>query len=163
VDFRLVLCNPRFAEMYAVPTELLQRGRSYVDVFRYLAEHEYYGDGNVDALVAKRVESLRNPSGKTFEDHTPDGRTYRVVRRSVASGGTVTVITDVTELKRAEDSLARKEREFRVALDNMPGALVYTNEAMTCHSRARKPTFGMAGHRVEQTSRDGVHKVTQSR
>ena len=29
---------------------------------------------DVEALVAKRVESLRNPTGATFEDRTPDGR-----------------------------------------------------------------------------------------
>ncbi len=36
-------------------------------------------------LVAKRVESLRNPSGTTFEDHTPDGRVYEVYRRRAAT------------------------------------------------------------------------------
>jgi len=57
------------------------------------------------------VESLRNPAGTTFEDHAPDGRVYRVARRKVASGGTVTVITEVTELKEAEAQLlAAKQR-----------------------------------------------------
>ena len=137
-DLRLVVCNNRFAEMYAVPRELLQRGRSYVDVFRYLAEHGYYGAGDIDAHVSKRVESLRNPSGFTFEDYPPNGRVYRVGRRKVASGGTVTVITDITELKEAEANLSRKESELHVALDNMPGALIYTNEALElviCNSR----------------------------
>ena len=50
------------------------RGALIRQLLRYLAEHGYYGDGDVDALVAKRVESLRNPSGKSFEDRTPDGR-----------------------------------------------------------------------------------------
>ena len=57
------------------------------------------------------MESLRDPSGKTFEDRTPDGRIYRIGRRKVASGGTVTVMTDVTELKEAEKNLlAAKQR-----------------------------------------------------
>ena len=56
-------------------------------------------------MVARRVESLRNPSGKSFEDRTPDGHVYRVGRRRVAAGGTVTVMTDVTELKEAERNL----------------------------------------------------------
>ena len=49
-------------------------GRPYPDFLRYLAEHGYYGEGDVEALVARRVESLRNPTGNAFEDHTPDGR-----------------------------------------------------------------------------------------
>ena len=41
-------------------------GRPYPALLRYLAEHGYYGEGDVDALVAQRVESLRNPTGKTL-------------------------------------------------------------------------------------------------
>jgi len=94
-----------------VPRILLESGRAYPDFLRHLAEHGYYGEGDVDALVAKRVDSLRNPSGKSFEDRTPDGKVYRVYRRKVDAGGTVTVITDITELKEAEtELLAAKQR-----------------------------------------------------
>src|SRR5688572_1434400 len=96
-DLRIVLCNDRFREMYRVPHDLFEPRRPYADFLRYLAENGYYGKGDVDALVARRVESLRNPTGLSFEDHTPDGRWYRVLRRRAASGGAVTVITDVTE------------------------------------------------------------------
>ncbi len=129
-QLRIVICNHRFAEMYPVPMELLQPGRPYPAFLRYLAEHGYYGDGDIDALVARRVESLRNPSGKSFEDRTPDGRTYEVNRRRTAAGGTVTVMTDITRLKRAEEETALKEAQLHVALDNMPGALVYTDEEL---------------------------------
>ena len=63
-ELNIVVCNDRFAEMYPVPTELLEPGRPYPAFLRYLAEHGYYGDGDVDALVAQRVESLRNPTGQ---------------------------------------------------------------------------------------------------
>ena len=36
----------------------------------------------------------------------------------------MTVVTDITEQKRAEEELARKEAQLRVALDNMPGSMV---------------------------------------
>ena len=88
--------------------------------------------------TAERVESLRNPTDKTFEDHTPDGRVHEVYRRHAEAGGTVTVITDITELKRAERKVAEKEAQLHVALDNMPGALVYTDEELNivaCNER----------------------------
>jgi class 3 adenylate cyclase/PAS domain-containing protein len=137
-DLNVVVHNDRFAEMYPVPKKLLRPGRPYTDFLRYLAEHGYYGEGEVDALVAERVESLRNPSDKTFEDRTPAGRTNRIGRRRVAAGGTVTVITDITELKRVEEAVAQKEAQLRVAMDNMPGALVYTDEdlnVVACNAR----------------------------
>ena len=140
-DLNIVFCNNRFKEMYMVPEELLQPGRPYADLLRYLAENGYYGEGDVDALVAKRVESLRNPSGRSFEDHTPDGRWYRILRRRVAGGGTVTVMTDITEQKQAEQDLADGEAQLHVALDNMPGALAYTDDDLrivVCNDRFKE-------------------------
>ncbi|MBL8705146.1 MAG: PAS-domain containing protein [Rhodospirillales bacterium] len=134
----IVICNERFIEMYPVPRDLLQPGRPYPAFLRYLAEHGYYGEGDVDTLVARRVESLRNPTGRSFEDRTPDGRVYEVNRRRAAQGGTVTVITEITRLKQAEASLAHKEAQLHVALDNMPGALAYTDENLNivaCNDR----------------------------
>jgi class 3 adenylate cyclase/PAS domain-containing protein len=124
----VVFCNERFREMYNVPADLLQPGRPYPDFLRYLAEHGYYGPGEVEAQVAQRVESLRNPSDRSFEDHAPDGRWYRILRRRVAGGGAVTVMTDITEQKQAQAQLAARETELHVALDNMPGALAYTDD-----------------------------------
>jgi class 3 adenylate cyclase/PAS domain-containing protein len=137
-DLRIVFCNNRYIEMYPVPRELFDAGRPYPDFLGYLAEHGYYGEGNVESLVARRVESLRNPVGYPLEDRTPDGRVYEVNRRKVASGGVVTVITEITRLKCAEAVLAQKEAELLVALDNMPGALVYTDQDLNiavCNDR----------------------------
>jgi len=140
-ELNILFSNDRFREMYPVPGELLQPGRPYPGFLRYLAEHGYYGKGDVDAQVAQRVASLRSPSGQSFEDRTPDGRWLRILRRRVAAGGTVTVMTDITEQKRIEQDLARKEAELHVALDNMPGALIYTDESLNivfCNERFRE-------------------------
>jgi class 3 adenylate cyclase len=51
------------------------------------------------------VESLRHPSDRVFTDHAPDGRFYEIRRRHVEAGGTVTVMTDVSEQKHAERQL----------------------------------------------------------
>jgi len=140
-ELNIIFCNNRFREMYPVPAALLEPGRPYPAFLRFLAEHGYYGEGDVDALVARRVESLRNPSGKSFEDRAPDGRVYRVLRRRVDAGGVVTIMTDITEQKQAEAELARNEARFHVALDNMPGALAYTDDDLNivfCNSRFRE-------------------------
>jgi class 3 adenylate cyclase/PAS domain-containing protein len=127
-NLKIAFCNRGFIEMYPVPNEFFTPGRPYPDLLRYLAENGYYGDGDPKEHLARRVESLRNPVGYPLEDRTPDGKVYEVNRRKVASGGTVTVITDITRLKRAEQDVTRKEAELHVALDNMPGSLAYTDE-----------------------------------
>lgn len=137
----IVLCNDRFRDMYPVPANLLRPGQPYPEFLRYLATHGYHGKGDVEALVARRVESLRHPTGKSFEDIAPDGRCYRIDRRRSVTDGVVTVMTDITEQKRAEEELASKEAELHVALDNMPGALIYTDEDLNivfCNDRFRE-------------------------
>jgi len=121
-ELNIVVCNDRFADIYQAPRELLQPGRPYPHFVRYLAEHGYYGEGDVEAFVAKRVESLRNPSDKTFETRTPDGHIHQL-RRRVAAGGTVTVITDITELKRAEEELQAAYRIIKNQKDRMEDEL----------------------------------------
>ena len=137
----VVVCNDRAKEMYPVPAQLLQPGRPYPEFLRYLAEHGYYGEGDPVAQVARRVESLRNPTGMSFEDHAPDGRWFRILRRKGVAGGTVTVMTDITEQKQAELDLAASQARLQVALDNMPGALVYTDDDLNivfCNDRFRE-------------------------
>ena len=88
VELDIVICNDRFADMYPrTAGTFSSAGRHYPDFLRYLAEHGYYGDGDVDALVARRVESLRNPSGETFEDRPPDGRDLRGPAPPRSAGG----------------------------------------------------------------------------
>ena len=140
-DLNIVFCNDRFKEMYRTPAELLQAGRPYPEFLRYLADHGYYGDGDPGTQVERRIESLRNPTGMSFEDHTPDGRWYRITRRRTSGGGAVTVMADITEQKLAEADLAGKEAQLLVALDNMPGALVYTDEnlnVVVCNDRFKE-------------------------
>src|SRR6185312_11177503 len=50
-----------------------------------------------------------------FEDVTPSGNVYRVTRRKVAGGGTVTVIAEITELKRVEQGLAEAKQRAEEA------------------------------------------------
>jgi adenylate cyclase len=140
-DLNIVFCNDRFRQMYRAPDELLRPGRPYPAFLRFLAENGYYGKGDTDVLVIKRVESLRNPQSAFFEDRTPDGRIYRILRRRVDAGGVVTIMTDITEEKRLEQERAHKETQFHVALDNMPGALVYTDEQLNvvfCNERFKE-------------------------
>jgi class 3 adenylate cyclase/PAS domain-containing protein len=126
-NLNIVFCNDRFTRMYPVPSNLLQPGQPYPAFLHYLAEHGYYGSGDADTLVADRIESLRNPSEKSFEDTTPDGRRYQIRRQQASGGGTITVMTDITEQHHARQDLIEKEAHLHLALDNMPGALVYTD------------------------------------
>ena len=68
----------------------------------------------------------------------PDGRWFRVLRRRVAGGGTVTVMTETPRRSRPITTLADARTQLQVALNNMPGALVYTDanlDVVVCNNR----------------------------
>ena len=101
--------------------ELLQPGRPYPHFLRFLAKNGYYGEGDIDPLVARRMESLRDPSGKSFEDHTPDGRWYRILRRRTSAGWIVMVIplgspsrNRLNRVWRKEVQLSNRARQGRL-------------------------------------------------
>lgn len=119
-DLDIVLCNDKFPEVYGIPPELCAQGAHYPDVIAYLANNGYY-DPSVSAHehVRRRMESLNNPTDETFEDMTPDGRTYAVRRRAVEGGGVVTTVNDITELKRAREDAEAASKTKSEFLANM--------------------------------------------
>ena len=148
-DLKIVFCNERFREMYLVPRELLQ-ARPAVSRFPALSGR---------ARLLRRRRRGRAGRQADREPAQPDrpraSRTTRPTAAGTAScaaasaaGGTVTVMTDITEQKQAEQDLADKEAQLQVALDNMPGALVYTDENLNivvCNDRFKEMYIVPAG------------------
>ncbi|WP_421876429.1 ATP-binding protein [Pacificispira sp.] len=104
-DLRIVLCTERMKQTYNVPGRLLAPGAYYPDLLRHLASRGDYGEGDVDTLVQARIDSIRTPSDQMFVDRLPDGKIYGVRRTKAPSGGTITVVTDVTEQVRLNERL----------------------------------------------------------
>ena len=138
-DGTIVLRNNRFADMYPVPKELWTRDARIRRSFATSPSTGTTGQATSTRSwrVASKTCAIR--AARRSRTVTPDGRVYRIVRRRAEGGGTVTVITDVTDFKRAEETLARKEAVLHAALDNMPGALVYTDadlDIVICNPRS---------------------------
>ena len=82
-DLNIVFCNDRFREMYPVPPNCFDRASPIRISCATSRRTATTAKVTWMTLVARRVESLRNPTGKSFEDQTPDGRYYRIHRRKV--------------------------------------------------------------------------------
>jgi signal transduction histidine kinase/integral membrane sensor domain MASE1 len=107
---RLVLCNSKYKEVYAISADLLVPGARFEDIIRDGARRGQYADaaGRIDAFVAERMAAHRNPTG-TIEQQLADGRWLRVAERRMPSGHTVGIRTDITELKMAIAALQQSE------------------------------------------------------
>jgi signal transduction histidine kinase/integral membrane sensor domain MASE1 len=109
---RLVLCNSKYKEVYAISADLFVPGTPFETIVREGARRgQYVGAiGRIDDFVAKRMAAHRNPTG-VIEQQLADGRWLRVAERRTPDGQIVGIRTDITELKNAIAALQESEAE----------------------------------------------------
>jgi serine phosphatase RsbU (regulator of sigma subunit)/anti-sigma regulatory factor (Ser/Thr protein kinase)/phosphoglycerate-specific signal transduction histidine kinase len=125
-DDRLVICNDKFRQLYPEIADEITPGTSFETIARYAAEHGYVkgAEGRVEDWLEERL-ARRHAPGEPQMQQRGDGRWILVSERKTEDGGTVGVYSDITEIKRAEQELAVKEAQLWLALDNMPGGIVF--------------------------------------
>jgi len=123
-DRKYVFFNARYLELYDFPEGLLKVGEPYRVENLHQAKRGDFGPGDPEALTDKWIVSLtRETELQTWERTTVAGKILEVSTAPTPVGGFVNIVTDITERKRAEEELAEKEAQLRVALDNMPGGI----------------------------------------
>jgi diguanylate cyclase (GGDEF)-like protein/PAS domain S-box-containing protein len=111
---RYVRWNRKFADLYNTAADKIAVGASFVDSIRTGAERGHYLDavGREEAWLAERLEQHSRYQG-SCEQHLTGDRWVRVEERRTANGGRIGVRTDITDLKRREES-------FRLLFDENP-------------------------------------------
>ncbi|WP_373050893.1 hybrid sensor histidine kinase/response regulator [Thalassovita aquimarina] len=104
-DLRLVALNARFLELLDIPAELGEPGTDFAEFMRYNAVRGEYGEGDIEALVAERVNQARKFEAHCFERVRPDGTILKVTGTPLPEGGFVAVYTDVTKDRKREAEL----------------------------------------------------------
>ncbi|MGE0163051.1 MAG: PAS-domain containing protein, partial [Dongiaceae bacterium] len=102
-DDRLVVCNRKFRELYALSADLLQPGAAWEDIMRAGAKRGQYVEamGRVESWVTERMEQRRQLDAPVLQQ-LGDGRWTLARERRMNDGGTVGVWTDVSRLKNQE-------------------------------------------------------------
>jgi PAS domain S-box-containing protein len=115
-DLRLVAWNPRYAQLFGFPPELLQVGRPIADLARW-AMHRVDFQGDVERALERRLAFMRAGTAHLSERVLPDGSIVEIRGVPMPGGGFVATFTDVTEFRRAERALieANETLEQRVA------------------------------------------------
>jgi len=106
-DDRLVLWNARYSEVNPELATKLERGMTFRQILEIGISEGLYKEavGREEEWIAERQEARRALS-VTLEQYIAGGRWLRVQDRMTAAGGIVTVVNDITDLKRDAQALA---------------------------------------------------------
>jgi PAS domain S-box-containing protein len=104
---RLVLWNHRYAEVNPELSSTLKAGMTFREIIEVGLSEDLYSDarGRQAEWVQERLDSRRALT-TTMEQRIAGDRWLRVSDRRTAAGGTVTVCTDITDLKNDARALA---------------------------------------------------------
>jgi PAS domain S-box-containing protein len=119
-DTRLVAWNRNFQELLELPDAFLTERPSFADYFRYLADRGEYVSADLEAQLSRANEDPRQEL--RLERTRPDGRVIEVRRNPVPGGGFVLIYAEITERKRAEETIRVARDAAETALRNLQAA-----------------------------------------
>ncbi|TDH62656.1 response regulator [Dankookia rubra] len=172
---RLVICNQRYRDFYAVSAPFIVPGARFEDIIREGARRGQYpqaGD-DIEGFVAE-IKAWHRGDYPSIERLLPDGRWVLVTERSTPGGGTVGIRTDITALKhamadlaQARDAaaatteaksrfLARMSHELRTPLNGVLGLaqVLARDPALSGAQRSQAETLEAAGRHLVAVAND---------
>ncbi len=118
-DQRLILCNSTYRDFYGYSEEDVAANPHFEDLMRLDKERGTILD---DGSYEEQRSAYRHEPVGTFLLQLSDGR-WLLARERTTSVGTVSIQTDITERKRAEEALRKSEATFKAVVDQLPAAL----------------------------------------
>ena len=171
-DDRLVFCNRIYRDRTETTGLTIQPGLRFEDVIRAnIARRRFdYPGETAEEKFEWRMSRHRNPSGNN-ELRQSDGKWMLSTERKTSGGGTAIVLTDITELKQADEARRLTLARLALHLENTPMAATAWDANLICTSwnRAAEEIFGYTakeavGRRsveliVPETIRDEVNAL----
>jgi PAS domain S-box-containing protein len=146
---RLKIYNERFALFTKVGSKL-KTGVRYEDMLRERVKFGFAdgADIELEKFIDDRMRMHREPHNQSVSNF-PDGTWLMVNQSRTEDGGSVTALTDISELKRVENELAEKKTQLEGIVENITEGLVCYDadqRLILCNSKYRE----FYGYSVEE-------------
>ncbi len=137
---RLVVCDDAYAQLFGggrSARELV--GAHFVEIARnaYQAEQPPGLAGREEDWVETRVHQHREGSGLLRQFQTRDGRWKQGKSVRTVLGGYVSVVTDITDLKRAQDAYLAVLAEENMMLETLPVGVAFVERRVVVRCNRR--------------------------
>jgi PAS domain S-box-containing protein len=104
-NLRMVSWNEKLIEIVGLPRSMYKVGTPFEDIVRFSAERGEYGPGDIEEMIRERISASTMAKPHRNARWRVNGRYVELRRNPMPGGGFVTVYSDLTESKRAEDAL----------------------------------------------------------
>jgi diguanylate cyclase (GGDEF)-like protein/PAS domain S-box-containing protein len=116
---RIVTFNRRYVDMYNLSTDVVKPGLHYYDLIQHRKDTGSY-NGDVRAFCDPIMRDISQGKANSTVMETPDGRSYSVLNKPLATGGWVATIEDITERSKLEQERDRSHAFLREIIDHIP-------------------------------------------
>jgi signal transduction histidine kinase len=123
-DLQLICWNRTFGEILDLPRDMIGIGTRLDEILRLHAERGVFGSGDIEALVAERMQRYAAGSEPFIERFAARGLVLEVRANQMPGGGIVTTFTDVTPSVEAAEALEQRVRERTTELTRLNAELV---------------------------------------
>jgi diguanylate cyclase (GGDEF)-like protein/PAS domain S-box-containing protein len=121
-EYRLVLFNQRFLDMYGMTADIVRIGTPMREVIEQAAKRGFFRKTTPDAVWQRLLDMMA--AGKPYQlSQRLHGREFVIHSHPTQDGGWVTLCEDVTERKRMEEELRLQFERFDQALNHMSHGL----------------------------------------
>ena len=126
---RMVACNRQLRTLLDFPDSLFEPTLpTLYDLALFNAHRGEYGPGDPEQLARELCERARTRQSHVFERQRPDGTVIEVRGTPLPTGEFVSIYTDITERKRAEQEAKRLAVYLDAVINALPQGLTVIDE-----------------------------------
>jgi transcriptional regulator with GAF, ATPase, and Fis domain len=116
-DQNYVLFNQQYVDMHDFPDGLIKIGANVRDEVEFQSLRGDFGKGDMLDLVEPALDIYRGTEAQSWERTILEGRTLQFLTAPTPDGGNATIVTNITERKRAEEKLKQQNIRLREEID----------------------------------------------
>lgn len=102
---RLVVSNDRYAQMYALPPEIMKQGITLREILEHRIKNDIYAGSSPEDYIEERIAWVTSGVRAAKAQHLKDGRVVSISHQPMADGGWLTTHEDITEFHRLGERL----------------------------------------------------------